>query len=49
MKQVLLHERLSIPKCPDIVRLPVIGKCALSLVKTSVQLHRHDMILVLLV
>jgi hypothetical protein len=36
MKQVSLQERLSIPNCPEIVHLPVIGKGALPLVKTSV-------------
>jgi hypothetical protein len=49
MKQVSLHARLSISKCSQIVRLPVVGKSALPLVKTCVQLHRHGVVLVLLV
>jgi hypothetical protein len=49
MQQVSLQEMLSIPNCPETVRLPVIGKCALPLIETIVQLHRHGMILVLLV
>jgi hypothetical protein len=49
MKQVSFHTRYYVSRCSKILRLLIVGKSALPLVLTSVQLQRNGVVLVLLV